>query len=286
MKSRCILLLICIISCTLQAQNSHVDLCEVFQLSKSKRNLDSLNHLLSLDTTQINADERAELLSMRGRLKLEFYNKKKSKSSAEFLRIKEQAHADFTEAVELSRSVDRITTFAFRRYTSLDHYNYQYPELNVDRKYLADRGMKHERFDIGLSLLTKYDNDYWLGGEFSLFSGYGPTYALRENSGEIIHKRKLSVAASFFVFGYAHNFDNPMDEFRLSVFRVEAPLYIDLTQFGVIEEKFTSHWFYRPEIGIGYQFLHFSVGYSAFFKGERAQHLPKFSYQLRLKHTF
>ena len=267
-------------------QSSKIDICGVYKYSLRNSSLDSITHIINLDSTQVNNYEKSELLTMRARLHFYLDRSEIDKRTTSDHPSIIKAHKDLSLAIDQYKDEKDKLRYVFRRFIMLDNYKPHYKEYDSDLDLLTSNGFRNDKFGFALTAVSKYDGDLWLGIEASFAGGYTAPYTLKDDYKQIIHKRKASKSASALVFGYSRNIVSNMGDLNFTLLRLEAPLFADVTQFGFIHTEGTTHWYYRPELGIGYSIFHLSAGYTFYFKGHKSRNLSKSIFNLRVKHTF
>lgn len=287
MKTNLTLIIYCLCFCTLIGQQTNIDMCDVIRHSLINKSSDTITTLLQMETSELTDVQKADLYSIRGRMSVLLNRKaiKKNKTSAHPLL--RESYDDLSQAIYLiSEEKDKLKYIA-RRYYVFENYESNYKDYQSDLHKLKAHGMKKDKTGIGAAILTKYDGDLWAGVEVSLFSGYAPTYNVKDDNGETVLRKKTSISASAFVFGFSRNIETDLNDYNFSLVRIEAPLYIELFKVGYIQAPGgNNHFYYRPEIGIGYSLFHLSGGYNVFFKSEKSEELSNLSLNFRIKYTF
>ena len=286
MKSFAFSLFLSLISFYSIGQNSKIDLCEVYQHAMSIKNIDTINYLLQLDSTQVSNYEKMELLSMKGTILLNLNHDSIEKNPAFDNPILRQTYKDMSVAISQAQDENQKLPLVYRRYLSLKKFEPHYQEYKSDFEFLNSKGYKADKTGIALTVLTRYDGEFWLGGELSLLSTYSPPFTVRNNNNQVIHNHRLGFSISALVFGYTRNLESNYDDFNFSILRIGAPLYIDILQFGTMTAFDSNHWYYRPELGIGYSIFHLSAGYTIFFRSQKSKELSNAILSFRIKHTF
>lgn len=196
-----------------------------------------------------------------------------------------KAHKDLTLAIDQYKDETDKLRYIFRRFVTLEDYKPHYKEYNTDLDLLTANGYKKDKFSIGLTALSRYDSEFWLGGELSFFSGYSPPFTLKDDNKQIVHQQKIGFSASVLIFGFSRNLESDFSDFSFSLLRIESPIFIDITQFGTMTALNSDHWYYRPELGFGYSIFHLSVGYNIFFRNQKSKELSNAFLSFRIKHT-
>ncbi|MDF1697481.1 MAG: hypothetical protein P1U56_16680 [Saprospiraceae bacterium] len=281
------ILLLLVFANDIISQHSHIDLCEVTKKAILNQSVDTVDQLLQIkDTSKITKMERAELLSFKAWLWLKINEDNLDKKSSLKGQILTQAYRDFTLAINEVEDENEKLIFEYHRYSILESYKPKYKDYTSDLNRLKAHGYKKDKLGLGLVAVAKYDGDIWLGGELALFSGYAPLYTLRDSDGTTVAKNRVAVSASMLTLGYYRNLNTDYGDYSISLVRIEAPLFIDLFKLGYIKDSNKNHWYYRPEIGVGYSILQLSLGYNFFFKKEGTEDLANVFTTLRGKYIF
>ena len=270
-----------------KGQHSKIDICEVTKKAKEELKVDTINQLLQIhDTNQITSFERAELLAFRAWLTLRIKNDEMKMSPQNKDRILSEVNQDFNQAVKVVRNENDKLIFRYRRFYVMEQIDPNYKNYDSDLSLLKTQGFKEDKFGLAFFATSRYDGELWLGGELAIFSGLGPRFKLKDNDGSIVAKNNLTKAASFLTLGYARNVQSEMEDFSVSLIRIEAPLFIDIFKLGFVNTPDQTNWFYRPEIGVGYSIFQLSVGYNLFFKKDGRDRFQKLFTTLRGKFIF
>lgn len=286
MRITIIFFLLCFTTLDVQSQDVNLDMCDIIRHSLHMKSTDSVTQLLEMHSDELTPKQKAHLYSIRGRLWVALNKKNIKRSSYPVDPLLIKANDDLTLAIQqLPDEKDRLR-FIARRYFVLENYSPYYNQYQSDLKILSEHGLKKRKEGMSIVALSKFDGDFWLGVEGSLFSSYSPSYTVRDEYGKIVMKDKVSTSMSFLIMSYARNLQASQNDFGASFLRVEAPLFIDIFRVGFIEtEGSTEHWYYRPELGIGYSIFHLSAGYNIFFRPGNAKELNKLQFNFRVKHT-
>ena len=102
------------------------------------------------------------------------------------------------------------------------------------------------------------------------------------------YNRKVGFRGSLVNFEILWNLNRKATDVNFSLLRLSAPFYLDITKFGAMrylaDEK--AYWYYRPEIGFGWNIVSFGYAYNHIFakaqrdKKERHLFFVKVSYPL------
>ena len=113
----------------------------------------------------------------------------------------------------------------------------------------------------------------------------GP-YKIQDEEG-IISSQWFTQGVATFVFGFSTSFEGErVSEWRVSLFKLFAPIYIDATQFGVRWNSEGFRWFYRPELGIGHRGLSISTGINLWLNDRPELEFNRFVPSLRYSFVF
>lgn len=145
------------------------------------------------------------------------------------------------------------------------------PAYKKDFVALRKMGMKLNRQGPGLGLNLNQGKEMWIGGELSVFTAIEPFVFLRYNQNG--NKKKfwnnsLPVGGSFVTVAYAYAFDKKFHDFNFSFNDLHSPLHVNVTKFGFLKTSYSPDliWYYRPEIGVGFQNISIYYAYNAVFK--------------------
>ncbi len=244
-----------------------IDFCDALQVTR--KNTD-FNHIDSLLQSEYLSDrDVAVLYTIRARVA-----KERGVDLPSVL-------TDINKAVELMGESPR---FAYYRYQILikEEYNNKNRDLELARQI----GFKEEKSGMGLAP-TIHSGDGLLFGMEVLLPGFIiGAYKVQDEEG-IIDSRWSSFGAATLVIGYSTSFgEERVSEMRGSLLKLIAPIYIDVTQFGARWNSAGSRWFYRPELGIGYQGLSFSAGINLWLNKKPELKFNRFVTSLRYSFVF
>jgi hypothetical protein len=148
-----------------------------------------------------------------------------------------------------------------------------------DLAYLKEHGYKEDVFSLGLSAGYTRGKSDMLGLELAAMSILSPSCNLRntdpDNGKKVFLGHYHSMGAKFLILGYNQNLNLPSThEFTISPLQWANPVLIDITKIGYTASPLykSNSWFYRPQIGIGWNWI--SVGYAynfVFSKSDRSQ---------------
>ena len=287
MKSCLLTLFLTLFFSSIFSQHETIDLSRVYQSATMLKSLDTITYLLQLDSTQISDYEKAELFSMRGLLRLKFNKKDIKRRRAANHPAFKSALQDFSSAVNQNGDKSDKLKYTYRRFVSLKKYKPHYSNYQADLNLIKSRGYKKDNFGMAIFAKSKYDGELWLGVEFSIRSGYRPSYRLKGYEGHTI-KKKNQFSASVLTFGYSQNIQTTaLSDLSISLVRIESPIFIDILQFGFIDTSVKNYWYYRPEVGVGYSIFQLSGGYNLFFNSdEKSKSLSKAMVNFRIKFIF
>ncbi|MBL7891147.1 MAG: hypothetical protein JNL63_00845 [Bacteroidia bacterium] len=253
----------------LAKQNKLID--DASRYSVDKRNIDSLEKVLKsgkITNPQIYADAYGEKAWL-----LEHIYKNE---------IKEYGNGDSSkkEVVDEILSCYKASNDSSGRYKLyyLPHQVGFLEKINV-RDELYKRDMKElyaagyinksvSALNFGIDYMKGESN--WLGGEVSLLNLYGDRWG-RVRNDSIVKKYKVPfvwpTTMSLLSVIYMHNFEQSKTDFSFSIFHLVSPFVINITKFGYQKDKKTEirNWYYRPEIGLGWNFVSIYYSYNFMF---------------------
>lgn len=194
------------------------------------------------------------------------------------LNMTQQVLADYQKAIDLDEFCQpyiRTQRLDFLKEVGKKGNSLYIQDLN----YLKQHGYKQDWDGMGLSVNYTRGKTDQLGIGISAISNYQPFYRLRNvdptDSIRRVVDSNTPTGISAFTLGYNQNLTFARThEFTFSVLQVTAPLLIDITKLGFTSSPaYTSaSWFYRPEIGFGWNWISLGYGYNfVFSKSDRKQ---------------
>lgn len=244
-----------------------IDFCDALQVT---RNATDFDHIDSLLHSEILSDrDAADLYTIRAKVA--------SERGIDLQSI----HSDIDKAVELMGDSPR---FAYFRYQILKdaEYNKKYSDLELAKQI----GFKENKIGFGLAPTIHSGDGLLFGIEILLPGSTKGPYKIKDDDG-IIESEWLSFGIASLVIGYSTSFEEErVSELRGSLLKLFAPLYVDITQFGVRTNSLGSRWFYRPEFGIGHRGISFSTGINLWLNKRPDLDFNRFVTSLRYSYIF
>lgn len=267
-------------------QKQNIDPCAIFKEAMTNLNIDTLDHYLSMDESMLDMNDRINLMTFKGAALIRKHRGKGKDKRVVPTSIIDSSYHLFTDAIELVEDEKLKIGYRFRKYQTLSELKPSYLGMSADEKYLKGRGFKQDEFGVSTNLVVRYDGGLWLGAEVAVIGGLQSPFNLKDGYGKTIKKSKFGISASVLILSHLRNIEERISESKFSLFRIEAPLYIDIAQVGLVKTADESHWFYRPQVGVGYGRFSISYGYSIFFKRASRDLLKKHSLNLNTKFVF
>jgi hypothetical protein len=174
--------------------------------------------------------------------------------------------------------------FAYFRYQILgeEEYNNKERDLEIAKQL----GFKEDKIGMGLAPTIQSGDGLLIGLEVLLPGLFQGAYKIQDEE-KIIDRKWLSYGMAALVIGYATSFEEDrVSEWRGSLLKLYAPIYIDVTQFGVRWNSAGSRWFYRPELGIGYKGLSLSAGINLWLNKKPELEFNRFVTSIRYSFVF
>lgn len=264
-----------------------VDPCEIYFDVMRDANFDSLDHYLTLDKDQLHISDKIDLLRVKGVALARLYKKDIKERTKRGQIALDSSYHMLTKAIDLVEDENLKLNYLYSRYSTFGEIGADYPELNEDKEIIEEHGFKQFKLGPAITPLVKYDGDVWLGLEGSLFAGQYLPFHLKNSYGHTIDQRKFTVGLSAISGSYIRNLQRNASEVKFSLLRIEAPFYLDITQFGFIRDlnlQFDeTNWFYRPEVGVGFHIFSISYGFNIFLNDPPINFENKHSVSLRAK---
>lgn len=278
---------LCLLSCfQFYGQKVNLDPCLLYKQAIKNQNVDSIDHYLRLDDTQLYKEDRIRLLVGKGVAIVSLNKKRNKKDKIPTAEIVDSSYQLFTQAIDLEEDENLKIEYIWMKHNALAQLKPAYPGLAKDKEELKRHNFKDFNKGSSIQLASKYDGDLWLGVEASVGGALQLPYQLKDGYGATIANSKLSVSLSGLTFSYLRNIEVKASEFKFALMTIEAPVYIDITQIGFISTEGKSHWFYRPQLGFGYRRFSLSYGYNIFFKSSPATLDNKHSINFKTKFVF
>ncbi len=154
-----------------------------------------------------------------------------------------------------------------------DYYIFE-KQAKKDLAYLKSIGYKEDRegFPIGISYSRSPANQY-IGFEASLIGEYSPWYKLKtvdKNTGKKeVLESYIPTSVQSLTCGFNKNLQRNGYEVWASFGQVTSPIMFNPAKFGFSENYVSNekiHWFYRPELGLGWGIFSVNCGYNLVFK--------------------
>ena len=203
--------------------------------------------------------------------------------------IRKEIYGDFALAISHCKECANLNRAARLEFLQAQKdTNFYKAELAA----LQELGYPKSREGISLGVTTFIGRDYWLGASFSLNELYNPPSKFRYYkdplTGESFSKRYTTLKAAFFNFEILWNLNRQAKDINFSWIRISAPFYLDITKIGAMSFAYDNkiYWYYRPEIGFGWNIVSFGYAYNHIFvksqrdNKERHAFFVKVSYPL------
>lgn len=172
-----------------------------------------------------------------------------------------------------------------QRMIFLKKYKITSDVLVKDKADLEAIHYKPSREGSSLGVAAIQGKDTWIGLQFVPYGSKSARYLKLSNNQDVAGYYKKSTYGVFFPLSINYNLQRKTTEFSMSFLRMQAPLMIDITQFGyrngVKGEQGSG--FYRPEIGFGIGYFSLSYGYNVWFN--KTYHANEEKHLLQLRFT-
>jgi len=205
--------------------------------------------------------------------------------------VKKDILDSYEEAIEYCKRCELITRL--RRYEYLKISDKKSQLYNEDLSILKTAGYKPDKEGFGLGLSYNRGKHNWIGGKFSLFALQTRIYEMTQlnpqtKERETVSKEWYTISLDAVSLNYAYNIDNSAQEFYIDLLKMNTPFNISISQFGFqkLPGKPGVHWFYRPELGLGYGIISVAYSYNFIFDKEIRPLTETHLLTLRLNLTF
>ena len=158
---------------------------------------------------------------------------------------------------------------------------------NNDLKELRLNGFKDDftSFDVGLNFIKGVHN--WIGVDVSLVTFNGEQWKPKVKSSDLkesIIPSSFPVKMGFLNVSYLSNISTKDYDLSFSLFQFTSPIVFNVTKFGfhksVIADQ--KYWYYRPEIGIGWNCFSIYYSYNIAFQNTAASFAQRHLVNLRI----
>ncbi len=266
----------------------NISICDVYHITGKKDVQHKLDSLIKRDDVYGKAAIakfrmlKAQVLYFKNQYKISIFHKSYDKETEKLiLEMKDQY-----ELAEKDINVEDKLELSMWRYEALGENKIDYINHEKDYELLKNAHFKESKKSLGLSIITKYNKDLWLGGELSLIRWQEFKNTVEEKNHTMING-KTDFIASVLSFSYLRNLSKDQSDFNFSVLKTQSPYYIDIMKFGFISFDKSYNWYYRPELGYAFNQVSISYSYNTFFKNKLNPTLfPKHSISVAFHHTF
>ena len=244
-----------------------IDFCDALQVTRKAADFHYIDSLLQ--TAHLSNRDVADLYTIRAKVA-----KERGYDLSSII-------TDIDKAVELMGDSPR---FAYFRYLILKEEEYN--KKDRDLELAKQIGLKEDKLGVGLTPTIHSGDELLFGIEILLLGSTNRPYKIQDEEG-IIVSEWLSIGMATLVFGYSTSFGQErVSEWRGSLFKLFAPLYLDVTQFGIRRNNLGSQFFYRPELGLGYRGISLSSGINLWLNKRPELEFNRFVFSLRYSFVF
>ena len=161
------------------------------------------------------------------------------------------------------------------RYGFEENYPYYEKQAEKDMAALKEFGYKEDRTGVPLGFTyTKTPKSDYIGIELSPVGFLQSRYKMRNlnkktGKREVINSNLVPLNYQAFTCGFNKNITRTGYEVWFSMGQLTSPLVINPVKFGFTENYVSNekvHWFYRPELGLGWGVFSVNCGYNLVFK--------------------
>lgn len=186
---------------------------------------------------------------------------------------------DVNDVCKLSHQVDRMQFLKSVNDTTLLYKN--------DLKELKSKGYQEEfgSFDIGINFMK--GNYNWLGADVSLITYNGERWRSKNDKNQakqFVVPFSMPFKMGFMNVSFLKNLSNSDYDVSFSLFQLTSPMVVNITKFGYQKnrESGLKYWYYRPEIGLGWNSFSVYYSYNCMFKKQSSPFIEKHLLNLRI----
>ncbi len=201
--------------------------------------------------------------------------------------IRREIYADFAEAIKVCEECSnyyRLLRLDFLA-TEKDKRFYQ-SELTA----LQALGYPKKRSGLSIGLAAQSGNNSWLGGSFAITETYTPNsrfrYYVDPITGKTTSKILVGLKASALNFEVLWNLNQKATDINFSLVKISAPFYLDITKFGALRyaSDGKAYWYYRPEIGFGWNVISAGYAFNYTFAKEKRMQLERHLFFVKISY--
>ena len=138
-----------------------------------------------------------------------------------------------------------------------------------DLEELKAAGYKKDFTSLDFGIDLKKGKNNWIGGELNIINYNGARWKLNKNdsiSNKYHIPYSLPFVLGFINISYSRNININEYDFALSLIQMRCPVFINVTKFGFQKSNEKKHWYYRPEVGIGWKWVSIYYSYNLMLK--------------------
>jgi len=249
---------------TIVAQSTVQSPCAVYKQAIKSGSIVLLDSLIDAHPS---SPSLFDIKMLRANAISKIYRLKIADSDPEALALAERALGDFTEGIEQQRAAgEDQSDYQIKRYLTFGKVM-DYPELAADKALAEKYYYDDDRLGLGLNVVSLYNGDFWMGGEFSLFQGQQSKEVQKNAIGETIYNNKMYLTMTALSVAFAANLsENTESLLLLNLISLKSPINIQPTQVAVLNTPDGNFVGYMPSVGFGYGGFSASYNYLALFK--------------------
>ena len=143
-------------------------------------------------------------------------------------------------------------------------------------------GYKQERNGFSFGISSQFGKNNWLGINLAIYESYHP------NNTRFFKSLDFTGKISYLNFEVQKNLNQNQTDVSISLIKLSAPIYIDITKFGYLNLNKTNEYYgyYRPEIGLSWNIFSAGYAYNLVFKKDKRDEFEKHLFFVRLSYPF
>jgi hypothetical protein len=188
--------------------------------------------------------------------------------------IRREIYADFAEAIKVCEECSN-----YYRLLRLDFLATEKDKRFYQSELTALQALGYTKKRSGLSIgLAAQSGTYTPNSRFR--------YYVDPITGKTTSKILVGLKASALNFEVLWNLNQKATDINFSLFKFSAPFYLDITKFGALRyaSDGKAYWYYRPEIGFGWNVISAGYAFNYTFAKEKRMQLERHLFFVKISY--
>ena len=149
-------------------------------------NIDTLDYYLAMDDSLLNKQDRINLMTFKGAVLIRMNRRRFRNGKSPKPSLIDSSYQLFEDAINMVDDEKLKIGYKLRRYETLNEYNPRYNGIVEDKTELETNGYKGDDVGFKLHLATKYDDEFWIGLEASIFGALQSPFHFKDDYGSTV----------------------------------------------------------------------------------------------------